>query len=74
VENLAWVIVAIGALVGGPIMMLGYRKADRKLLAFGQIHGVLKQDWTRTGTSTFMPWSSKAHPPSPSGFWSRKRE
>jgi hypothetical protein len=28
VENLAWVIVAIGALVGGPIMMLGYRKAD----------------------------------------------
>jgi hypothetical protein len=43
-ENLTWVIVAIGALVGGPIMMFGYRKADKKLLAFRQIHGVLKQD------------------------------
>jgi hypothetical protein len=27
VENLTWVIVAIGAFVGGPIMMFGYRKA-----------------------------------------------
>jgi hypothetical protein len=54
VANLTWVIVAIGALVGGPIIMFGYRRGDQNLLAFGQIHGVLKQDWTRTGNIEFQ--------------------
>jgi hypothetical protein len=48
-ENLTWVIVAIGALVGGPIMMFSYRKTDHKPVAFGQIDGALKRDWMRTG-------------------------
>jgi hypothetical protein len=52
-DNLPWVIVAIGALVGGPIMMFGYRKTDQKLMAFDQIRGALKQDWMRTGNIDF---------------------
>jgi hypothetical protein len=52
-ENLTWVIVAIGALVGGPIMMFGYRTTDRKPVALGQIGGALKQDWMRTGNIDF---------------------
>jgi hypothetical protein len=65
VENLTWVIVAIGALVGGPIMMFGYRKVDQKLLAFGQIHGVLKQDWTRTGNIDFHAAELESASPQP---------
>src|SRR5260370_38580888 len=52
-ENLTWVIVAIGALVGGLIMMFGFRKTDQKPVAFGQFDGALKQDWTRTGNIDF---------------------
>ena len=52
-ENLTWVIVAVGALVGGPIMIFGYRKTDQKPVAFGQICGTLKQDWMRTGNIDF---------------------
>ena len=48
-ENLTWVIVAIGLLVGGLIMMFGFRKPDQKPVAFGQTQGALKQDWMRTG-------------------------
>jgi hypothetical protein len=64
-ENLSWLIVAIGALVGGPIMMFGYRKIDRKLLAFGQIHGVLRQDWTRTGNIDFHTVELQPSSPQP---------
>jgi hypothetical protein len=64
-ENLAWVIVAIGALVGGPIMMLGYRKADQKPLAFGQIHGALKEHWTRTGNIDFHAAELESSSPQP---------
>jgi hypothetical protein len=64
-ENLTWVIVAIGALVGGPIMMFGYRNVDQKLLAFGQIHGVLKQDWTRTGNIDFHTAELESSSPQP---------
>jgi hypothetical protein len=53
-QNLTWVIVAIGALVGGPLMMLGLRRTDQKPVAFPQIDGALKQDWMRTGKIDFL--------------------
>jgi hypothetical protein len=52
-ENLTWIIAAIGVLVGGRIMMFGYRKTDQKPVASGQIAGALKQDWVRTGNIDF---------------------
>ena len=52
-KNLSWVSAAIGAFVGGPIMMLGNRKIDQKPVAFGQIYEVLKQDWIKTGNIDF---------------------
>jgi len=64
-ESLTWVIVAIGALVGGPIMMFGYRKSDQKVVAFGQIHGVLKQDWMRTGNIDFHVSAVESPSPQP---------
>ncbi len=64
-ENLTWVIVAIGALVGGPIMMFGYREADQKPVAFGQIHGALKQDWVWTGNIDFHASALESSSPQP---------
>jgi hypothetical protein len=64
-ENLTWVIVAIGALVGGPIMMFGYRKTDQKPVAFGQIDGALKQDWMRTGNIDFHASALESSMPQP---------
>jgi hypothetical protein len=64
-ENLTWVVVAIGALVGGPIMMFGYRKTDQKPVAFGQIVGALKQDWTRTGNIDFHASALESSSPQP---------
>jgi hypothetical protein len=64
-ENLTWVIVAIGALVGGPIMMLGYRKTDQKLVAFDQFHGALKQDWMLTGNIDFHASAIERSSPQP---------
>jgi hypothetical protein len=64
-ENLAWVIVAIGALVGGPIMMFGFRKSDQKPVAFDQIDGVLKQDWMRTGNIDFYASAFERSSPQP---------
>src|SRR4029077_14134978 len=52
-ENLTWVIGAIGALVGGPIMMLGVRNSGDKPVPFDQVAGALKQDWTRTDNIDF---------------------
>jgi hypothetical protein len=52
-ENLAWLIVAIGALLGGLIMMFGFRKTDRKPAVFSRTEGTLKQDWMRTGNIDF---------------------
>jgi hypothetical protein len=54
--DFAWVIIAIaviGVTVGGLIMAFGFRKTEQKPTAFGQIDGVLKQDWTRTGNIDF---------------------
>ena len=64
-ENLTWVIAAIGALVGVPIMMLGYRKTDQKPAAFGQIDGALKQDWMRTGNIDFHASAIQSSSPQP---------
>jgi hypothetical protein len=64
-KNLTWVIAAMGALVGGPIMMLGYRKADQKPVAFGPIDGVLKQDWMRTGNINFHVSAIERSSPQP---------
>ncbi len=52
-ENLTWVMVTVGASLGGMIMMLGFRKSDKTLEPFGQIDGALKQEWTRTGNIDF---------------------
>jgi hypothetical protein len=62
-ENLTWVIGAIGALVGGPIMMLGVRNSGHKPVPFDQVAGALKQDWTRTGNIDFH--ASSLEDPSP---------
>ena len=52
-EKLTWIIGAIGALVGGPIMMLGVRNAGQKQEASAELTGILKQDWIRTGNIDF---------------------
>jgi hypothetical protein len=44
---------AVGVLMGGLIMMFGFRKTDQKPVAFGRIDRALKQDWTRTGNIDF---------------------
>src|SRR5258707_610896 len=64
-KNLTWVIAAIGALVGGPMMMLGHRKAHQKPVAFGPINGALKQDWTRTGNIVFHVSAIESSSPQP---------
>jgi hypothetical protein len=54
--DFAWVIIAIaviGVIAGGLIMAFGFRKTEQKPAAFGQIDGILKQDWTRTGNIDF---------------------
>jgi hypothetical protein len=64
-EHLTWVVVAIGASVGGLTMMLGFRKSDQKSLPFGQIDGALKQDWTRTGNIDFHASALENSSPQP---------
>jgi hypothetical protein len=64
-ESLTWVIVAIGALVGGLIMMFGFRKTDQKPVAFGQIDRALKQDWMRTGNIDFHTSALESSSPQP---------
>jgi hypothetical protein len=64
-ENLTWLIGAIGALVGGPMMMLGVRNASQKPVALDQTAGALKQDWTRTGNIDFHASSLESSLPQP---------
>src|SRR5713101_4568955 len=64
-ENLTWVIVAIGVLVGGLIMMFGFRKTDQKPVAFGQFDRALKQDWKRTGNIDFHASALESSSPQP---------
>ncbi|MBO0750589.1 MAG: hypothetical protein J2P53_00640, partial [Bradyrhizobiaceae bacterium] len=51
-DDLAWVIVAIGVGMGGMLMILGLRKPDIQL-APDRIKGAVKQDWTPTGKIDF---------------------
>jgi hypothetical protein len=63
-----WVILAIatiGVVAGGSIMAFGFRKSERKPLAFAQIDGVLKQDWTRTGNIDFHAAALESSSPQP---------
>src|SRR5579863_794288 len=64
----AWVILAIaiaGVIAGGLIMAFGFRKTEHKPMAFGQIEGVLKQDWTRTGNIDFHAAALESASPQP---------
>ena len=67
-KNLSWVSTAIGAFVGGPIMMVGYRKTDQKPVAFGRIDRALKQDWMRTGNIDFHTAGLESSSPQPLGL------
>jgi len=58
--DLSWVIAAIGALVGGPIMVFGVRGQRA-----GRIVGALKQDWTRTGNIDFHASAIESLSPQP---------
>jgi hypothetical protein len=64
-ETLIWLIIAIGVLVGGLIIIFGFRKTDQKLLAFGRIDGALKQDWMRTGNIDFHTSALESSSPQP---------
>jgi hypothetical protein len=64
--DFAWIILAIaGVAAGGLIMALGFRKTDQKPRAFGQIDGVLKQDWARTGNIDFHAAALESASPQP---------
>ncbi len=64
-ENLVWVIVAIGVLMGGLIMMVGFRKTDQKSVTFGRIDRALKQDWMRSGNIDFHTSGLESSSPQP---------
>src|SRR5450631_2544420 len=54
VMEFAWTFVAsAGVVVGVLIMISGFRKKEQKSASFGDIDGVLKQDWTRSGNIDF---------------------
>ena len=66
--DFAWIILAIaiaGVVAGGLIMAFGFRKTEQKPLAFGQIDGVLRQDWTRTGNIDFHAAALESASPQP---------
>jgi len=61
-----WGIMAIiGVVVGGLIMVFGFRKTDRKSAPFDQVDGVMKQDWTRTGNIDFHAAALESISPQP---------
>jgi hypothetical protein len=68
VENLPWVIVAIGMLMGGPIMLVGFRKAREKP-APRQINRTVRQDWAPTGNIDFHTSSAESSSPQPLRLW-----
>jgi hypothetical protein len=52
--EMVWKIAPIlGIVIGGLIMLFGFRKKNQKSAVFSDIDGVLKQDWTRTGNIDF---------------------
>jgi hypothetical protein len=68
VENLAWVIVAIGVSLGGLIMIFGFRKADKKPVTY-RTTGAVKQDWLRTGNIDFHASTVEGSSPQPLRLW-----
>ena len=66
-DNLAWVIVAIGVGVG-LIVIFGSRKADTKPVP-DRIIGALKQDWTTTGNIDFRASILESSSPQPIRLW-----
>jgi hypothetical protein len=61
-----WVVVAIiGVVVGGLIMVFGFRKNEQKPAAFNHVNGVMKQDWTRTGNIDFHAATLESPSPQP---------
>jgi hypothetical protein len=66
--DFTWIIIAIaiaGVIAGGLIMAFGFRKTEQKPVAFGQIDGILKQDWTRTGNIDFHAAALESASPQP---------
>lgn len=46
-------------------MAFGFGKGEKKPAAFGQIDGILKQDWTRTGNIDFHAAALESSSPQP---------
>jgi hypothetical protein len=65
--DFVWVIVAvIGVVVGGLIMVFGFRKNEQKpMAAFDHVNGIMKQDWTRTGNIDFHASALESPSPQP---------
>jgi hypothetical protein len=62
----AWGIIAvIGVIVGGLIMVFGFRKTQQQPAGFAQIDGLMKQDWTRTGNIDFHAAALESTSPQP---------
>jgi hypothetical protein len=67
----AWTFVAIvaiiGVVVGGLIMIFGFGNFVKKEqpAAFGEIDGLMKQDWTRTGNIDFHAAALESPYPQP---------
>jgi hypothetical protein len=52
--ELASTVLPIVGIIGGVLVMIfGFRNKKPKPTVFGEIEGVLKQDWTRTGNVDF---------------------
>jgi len=64
-ENLMWVIVTVGVVVGGLIMMFGFRKTDHKPGAFDRVDRAPKEDWMRTGNIDFHTSTPENSSPQP---------
>jgi hypothetical protein len=67
-DNLAWVIVAMGVWMGGLVMIFGHRGADTKLSP-DRIRGAVKQDWTPTGNIDFHGATMESSTPQPLRLW-----
>jgi hypothetical protein len=53
VEFAAIVVPVIGTVVGVLVMVVSFREKRQRLAPFGEMKGVVKQDWTRTGRIDF---------------------
>jgi hypothetical protein len=67
-DNLPWIIVAIGASMGGLIVVFGFRNADKKPVS-ELIIGAVKQDWTPTGNIDLRASTHDGSRPQPIRLW-----